>query len=189
MQDGFGTEKRKSSITDRKGSLRFYDDIQSANFSEKDRDETSSAVQQNASMYKNNEFNPTQAEQQEPFYDTQIDYRGQSQNVYESEQYNDSQYNDQQNYDGIQYRTEVQQPTSEYEYQPGYQEYDTQQQMYQSNNLPVEPEKQYETDIRATKPTHDVRSVQQYQNFSESGTSNMGQRPNMPKQSATKKNS
>lgn len=218
MQDSFETEKHKSNRTsptnrsrnpDRRGSLRFYDEIQSANFADKERDETSSGLQQNSSMYEKNEFkynqspqeydqtNQTQLEPQEPFYDTQIDYRD------HNEQYDDSQYNAQQNYDGIQYRTEVQQPTSEYGYQTGYQEYDARQQIYQSNNPslgPLQSEQQYETDSyqeRATKPTHDV--VQPYQNFSESNssTSNTGQKkgngnitnklPNMSKQSTTKK--
>lgn len=224
MQDSFETEKHKSNrtsptnrsgIPDRKGSLRFYDEIPSSNFADKERDETSSAVQQNASIYENKELKYNQSPQEynqtnqtkpePPFYDTQLDYRGQSHNVYEPEQYDDPRYNDQQNYDGIQYRAEVQQPTSEYEYQPGYQEYDTQQQVFQSNNLPLEtlqPEQQYDTDIyqeRATNPSHDARTVQQYQNLTESnsGTSNMGQRkgnghvtnnqPNMSKQFAPKK--
>lgn len=222
MQDSLETEKYKSnlaspnirsSVPDRKGSLRFYDE--SSNFADKvtNRDETSPAVPQNASMFKTNEFkysdSPQEYEQtshiqtqpQKPFYDTQMDYRDQPHNAYETEQYNDSQYNDQQNYDGIQYGAEVQQPTSEYEYQPEYQEYDAQQQMYQPNNLPpLQPEQQYETEIyqeRATKPTHGIESVQQYQNFSEAnaGTSNMGQKngnvinkqPNISKQSTTKK--
>lgn len=201
MQDSFETEKYKSNRSsptirssgpDRKGSLRFYDD--SSNFADKERDEPSPTEPQNASMYEKNEFkyndspqeydqmNQIQTQSQKPFYDTQIDYRGQSHNAYETEHYNDSQYNDQQNYDGIQYG--VQQPASQYEYQPEYQEYDTEQQIYQANNPPPEPlqpEQQYETDIyqeRATKPTQDTRTVQQYQNFSESNSStpNMGQK-------------
>lgn len=224
MQDSFETEKRKSNQTypnnqssssNRKGSIRFYDEIQSANISDKERNETVSAVQQDAPMYKKNELkyneipqeydqtNQTQATPQQ-FYDTQLEYRGQPHNVYESEQYNDSQYSDQQNYDGLQYRTEVPQPTSEYQYQTGYQEYDTQQQIYQPNNLPLEPLQQepYGTDLypeRATKPTHDNSTAQQYQNFAESNSSNsiVGQKkgngnitnkqPNMSKQFAAEK--
>lgn len=218
MQDSFETEKRKSNRTypnnqstgsNRQGSIRFYDNIQSVNVADKERDETVSEMQQDASMYKTNEFkynqipqeydqtNQTQAAPQEPFYDTQLDYRSQPHDIYESEQYDDSQYTDQQNYDGIQYRTEVPQPTSEYEYQTGYQEYDTQQPIYQSNNLPLEPlqQEQYGTDKyqeRATKSTPDIRTVQQYQNYAESNSNNpnMGQKKgneNMSKQSAAEK--
>lgn len=218
MQDSLETEKYKSNLTsptirssvpDRKGSLRFYDES-SSSFADKERDETSPTIPQNASLYKKNEFkyndppqeydqtSQIQTQPEKPFYNSQLDYTGQPHNAYETEQYNESQYNDQQNYDGIQYGAEVQQPTSEYEYQPEYQEYDAQQQIYQPNNLPTEPmqpEQQYESEIyqeRAPKS-----AVQQYQNYPEanSSTPNMGQKngnainkqPNMLKQSTTKK--
>lgn len=224
MQDSLETEKYqsnlasptiRSSVADRRGSLRFHDEL--SNFADKvtNRDEMSPTLPQNALMYTKNEFkfndspqeydqtNQVEIQSQKPFYDTQLDYRDQPHTAYDIEQYNDPQYNVQQNYDGIQYGAGVQQPTSEYEYQPEYQEYDAQQQIYQPNNLPPEPlqpEQQYEAEIYQERaPTHDIKSVQQYQNYSEtnSGTSNIGQKngngniinkqPNISKQSTTKK--
>lgn len=236
MQDSFETEKPKSNRSspntissqsqsngsNRKGSIRFYNEIQSADDTDKKKDETASILQEDSSIYKKNEHkyipnvqeyrqtNQSLAEpQQELFYDSQLDYTGQPLNVYESGQYDGSQYNDQQNYDGVQYRTEDPQPSEEYEYQSGYQGYDTQQQTYQSNKLPSEPLQQepYGTELyqeRSTKPNTDTRTyqtVQQHQNYADSisKNSNMGQNfkgngngngavrlPNMSKQSTTK---
>lgn len=220
LQDSFETEKLKSNQTSsnnkfqssgssQKGSLRYYDGLQSIGDADKERDETSPAMQQDPSMYKNNEFkynqilqdyeqrNQTQAETQDQFYTTQLDYADQPQNLYESEQYSRPQY-DQQNYAGIEYSgAEVSQPTDEYDYQSEYQEYSTQQPNYQTNNLQLEPlrQEQYGIDAyeeKATKPILDSRSAQHHSNFTEPSISNpnMGnttRQPTMPIQSTTKK--
>lgn len=220
MQDSFETEKHISNRTspsnqsqtnasNQKGSIRFYDEIPSVDDRDKEKDETASTLQQDSPMYNKNdykynqplhEYEQSQPEPQNLFYDTQLDYTGKPHSVYESGQYDGPQYNDQQNYNNIQYKTEDPLPASEYEYQNAYQGYDPEKQIYQSNNLPLEPlqQEQYETDTYqdgATKPT----TAQQHQNYSISSSSNSNmalkkgnenmavRQSNISKQSATKK--
>lgn len=201
MQDSFETEKPKSNRTSpnaedsqyqsggsrRKGSIRFYDEVQSVDEANKKRNETASVLQQDDSGYPpngyeykeslqeynsqgqgQNELQQQQQQQQDQIY-SQHDYTDQPHDVYATGDYDASQYVDQQNYDRDQYGTGTLQPADEYNYQTEYQGYDTQkydQQGYQSNEQPPEPtqpQEQYNTGMyqeSTAKPTFDTPSYQ-----------------------------
>lgn len=190
LQDSYETEKPRSNRTSpnaedsqyqtngtrRKGSIRFYDEIQSIDEANKTRDETGSVVQQDDSAYASSgyeykesvpEYNQTnqsanEVQQQPDQMYSQLDYTNQP---YGTTDYESTQYVDQQNYDQNQYGTSGNsQPTDEYAYQSEYQGYDLQgyQSAEQLQQQQQQPE-QYSTGMYQesnTKPNYDTSTYQ-----------------------------
>lgn len=227
IQESIETEKanRRSSNSEddsqsngfrRKGSIRFYDEVHSTEDANAQRTESTSNLQQNDSEYaqKEYEYNETpqeysdQSQQQQQEIYSQPDFTDQRQYeqsdaIYGNADYNTSQYIDQQNYDN-QYGTNA--PTSEYEYQSGYQGFDTQNyaessdgqtlggNLYQTEQYQQgETSQDYDTQQNLptqqqsfTEPTSGATNTQRYKpNGSNSNTA--VQRQSMSKQSTKKK--
>lgn len=208
MQDRYETEKPKSNRTSpiaddiqyqtndtrRKGSIRFYDEVQqSTDETNKTRNETATMLQQDDSAYASSgyeynenipEYNqtdqdPNKIQQTSDQMYSQLDYTEQP---YGTREYDGTQYTDQQNYDQNQYGTAgTVQPTDEYNYQTEYQGYE--QQNYPATDQLQQPE-QYNTEMyqdNSTKSNYDTgryQTAQQLPNYTEPNptTTNVGQK-------------
>lgn len=221
MQDSFETEKSKSSraspiaddsknqagTTQRKNSIRFFDEVQSVNepnttISETLHQEKDDSVYE----YKNvSDYNQALQNQNSPSQN-QVEYTDHPLNTYASNQYNTTQYINQQNYDSSQYEADDLQQKPGYNYQTEYQDYDVpkyEHSEYQNTEQPNDQVQQQEQFFAVqpdgtTSTTFDsevFQPIQQRQSYTESSfASNVGQKynnaprqQNMSKQSAKKK--